>query len=134
ASAAATRAAMQVHRARLALQLLMGRADPDTAFTVRGDLAYRAVTPPDSLLAMALASRPDVRAADARVEASRAARTLAGASLIPVPIATIVRQPDSPFPSGSTYALGLGVQLPLLYWNQGERERSRAGEEAAVIA
>lgn len=133
AAAAATRATTQVHQARLALQLLMGRADPDTAFTVRGDLEYRAVSPPDSLLAMALAARPDVRAADARVEASRTARTLAGASLVPVPVATIVRQPDAPFPSGSTYALGLGVQLPLLYWNQGERERGRAGEEAAAI-
>lgn len=134
ADAAATRAATQLHQARLALQLLMGRANPDTAFTIRGDLEFRPVTLPDSLLTLAYAARPDVRAADARIEASRSLGTLAAAALVPTPVATLVHQDGAAFQNGSTYALGLGLQLPLLYWNQGERERSRAGLEAAQVA
>ena len=131
AEAALTRADAQVHQARLALQQLMGRTAPDTGFTVRGDLAYRPVPVPDSLLALATRRRADVRAADDRVAQSRSLDRLATASVLPVPTASLVYQNGAPFTNGSQYALGVGVQLPLLYWNQGERERSRAGIASA---
>lgn len=134
ADAALTRADGQVHASRLALQLLMGRANPDTAISVRGDLAYRSVAVPDSLLALASANRPDVRAMRERVLVSRAVHDLSSAQLVPVPIAALVYQNGSPFSNGSQYALGVGFQLPLLYWNSGERERSRAGLASAEVS
>lgn len=133
ADAGLTRADGQVHAARLALQLLMGRSDPDTAVSVRGDLAFRAVTLPESLLVIAGERRPEVQAARERVSQSRALRELSAAQLLPVPMAAVVYQDGSPFANGSRVALGVGVQLPLLYWNSGERERSRAGLAAAEV-
>ena len=134
ADAALTRADAQVHAARLALQLLMGRTVPDTGAGVRGDLTYRPVVLPDSLLALAARRRPDVRAMAARVGQSRALANLSVAQLAPTPTAALVYQSGTPFTNGSPYAFGLAVQLPLLYWNSGERERSRAGLAAAEVA
>lgn len=134
ADAVLTRADAQVHAGRLALQLLMGRPNPDTSVGVRGDLTYRGVTIPDSLLALAKQNRPDVRAVRERVNQSRALQELSAAQLLPVPTAAVVYQNGAPFTNGSQYALGMGLQVPLLYWNTGERERSRAGLASAQVA
>ena len=134
ADAALTRADAQVHAARLSLQLVIGRSDPDTAAGVRGSLAYRAVPVPDSLLALAAQHRPDILAARERAGQSQLLARLASAQLLPVPVASLVYQNGAPFPTGSPWGVGLGVQLPLLYWMSGERERSRAGSAAAAVA
>jgi outer membrane protein TolC len=124
--------------ARMALQLVVGVKTPDTAFRVSGALEYRKLDIPlgvslDSLRALALARRPDLAAARLRVEQSRALRSLATANLIPVPGITGVYQPD-PFATGSHYAIGLSLSLPVLYWFGGERERARAGVTASEVA
>jgi outer membrane protein TolC len=132
ADADLARADALVHEARLALELLLGVDRPDTAFAVRGDLAYRPVPiPTDSLTGLAEQHRPDLRAARERTEQSRALFGLAGAELFPTPTLSLVYQRGTPFDNGSNYALGIGLSLPLLYWNGGERERGRAGMEAA---
>src|ERR1019366_10181499 len=108
---------------------------PDTAFTVSGALAWRRVDiPVDSLAALAERNRPDVRTARTRTEQSHAILGYATAELVPTPIASLIYQNGVPFGNGSNYALGLGVSLPLLYWYGGERERGRAGGDAAEVA
>lgn len=134
------RADAQVHAARLALQLLMGTAAPDTSFTVTGQLAYQRVpVPEDSLVAIAIALRPDLRAAQERIGQSRAISKLASALWIPVPEVTFSHQHGGAFATGdlftngSSNALGFGFTFPLLYWNGGEREKGRAGLEGAEL-
>ena len=138
AAADLLRADAQVHAARFALQLLMGVGAPDTTFTVTGDLAYRPVAVPvDSLSALA-ASRPDVRGARERVAQSVALSKLAATLWIPLPEVTLSHS-KGPFASGDLFsngtanAIGFGFTLPLLYWNGGERERSRAGLQQAEV-
>jgi cobalt-zinc-cadmium efflux system outer membrane protein len=134
ADADLTRADAAVHAARLSLQLLMGVEQPDTAFTVRGDLVYRPVNIPlDSVLALATVYRPDLEAARERIVQGRATRNLSVAQLVPTPAVSLVYQNGVPFNSGSNYALGVGLSLPLFYWNGGERERARSGLEAAEV-
>ncbi len=135
AEADLTRAVANLHAARLSLQLLMGVASPDTGFTVTGSLDYVPVAVPvDSLQAIAEAQRPDVRAADARVSQSRALSSLARSMLAPVPEITLAYQPGAPYTTGSNWAVGVGISLPLFYWFGGERARSDAGVRAAEVA
>ena len=129
-----TRADVATHSARLALQLLLGLRQPDTAFAVTGTLAFIPVAlPADSLLAAVSEERPDVRAAQVRIDQSRSLLDLTTATLLPTPILSLVYQNGVPFGNGSNYALGVGLSLPLLYWNGGERERARAGVDAADL-
>lgn len=134
------RADAQVHAARLALQLLMGVAAPDTGFTVTGDLAYAPVEIPTDSLAALAARRPDLAAARARVEQSGALRRLASSQWIPLPELTYSYQHGGQFArgdlftNGSSHAVGLGFTLPLFYWNGGERQKGSAGLEQATVA
>lgn len=121
--------------ARIGLQVLMGVQHPDTAFRVDGELAYRPLSlPADSLKAVALSQRPDIAATRARVDQSRALKSLANSNLVPVPGLAAVYQPSQPFPNGSKYALGLSFNVPLFYWFGGEREKAEAGLRSADVA
>jgi outer membrane protein, heavy metal efflux system len=135
AEAALTRATAGVRAARLALQSLMGVAQPDTGFTIVGALqsAPELTTPLDSLLPLALASRPDFAAAREQVDQSRSLKSLATASVFPVPVVSVVYQ-HTPFESGLRYAFGVAVPVPLFYWNGGERQRANAGLATAEVA
>src|SRR5229473_2964239 len=80
ADAELLRAHAQAHVTRLALQLLMGLAAPDTSFTVFGALTYvPVIIPEDSLAVIAARSRPDLRAARERTAQSTAIKHLAAA-------------------------------------------------------
>jgi outer membrane protein TolC len=135
ADADLSRASAAVRAARLALELTMGVDHPDTSLRVAGSLALRrlpglAVSASDS----AIAARSDVRAADARTNASENARRFAGALMVPVPDLTLVQQRDDPFPNGQHYALGIGVQIPAWNWFSGERERADASLEQSRVS
>ncbi|HZH80907.1 MAG TPA: TolC family protein [Gemmatimonadales bacterium] len=134
AEAALTRADASVRAARLALQALMGVTDPDTGFTVTGELqAVPALTEPlGSLLPLALTNRPDIAAAQEQVDQSRSLKALATAGLFPVPLVSVVYQ-NAPFESGLRYAFGIAVPVPLFYWNGGERQRANAGLLSAEV-
>ena len=135
AEAAFARAQANVHAASVGLQVTLGIAHPDTAFTVAGELRYEPVSlPEDSVSSLAVANRPDVRATEQRIAQSRALHSLAIATLFPAPTLSLVYQPSQPFASGSNYALGVGFTLPLFYWNSGERTRARAGLEQAELS
>lgn len=135
ADADLARAGLDAQRARLALGALLGETAPDTARVIDGTLDYEPVALPDtSELAAALARRPDVIAAETRVAQSRDLVSLARASLVPVPELSLLRQTGQPFPSGRSYAVGVGLELPLLNLYAGERKRAAAGERASEIA
>jgi outer membrane protein, heavy metal efflux system len=134
AEAALTRADAGVRAARLALQVLMGVTNPDTGFTVTGQLqAAPAVTVSlDSMLPLALTNRPDFAAAREQSDQSRSLKSLATAGLFPVPVVSLVYQ-HLPFESGQHYAVGVAVPIPLFYWNGGERQRASASLSAAEL-
>jgi len=135
AEANLSRADAAARAARVSLQLLMGVRSPRTDFTVAGRLEYaELVIPVDSLMAIAQANRPDAAAAREREDQSRSLRARASALLVPVPGLNAVYQPAQPFASGSNYALGLSLVVPLWYWFGGERERAEAGVRAAAVA
>src|SRR6267143_4507436 len=128
------RAHAQVHVTRLALQLLMGLAAPDTSFTVSGALTYVPVMiPEDSLAVIAARSRPDLRAARERTAQSTAIEHLAAALWVPIPELTYSYQHGGQFArrelftNGASHAIGFGFTLPLFAWNGGEREKAARG-------
>ena len=134
AEAVLARSEVQQHAVRLALEALMGSA-PDTSLLITGRLEYRAIgVNADSLSIAALARRPDLAAAAARVEQSASAVSLARASLIPVPVIGGVYQPAQPFASGSHYAPSVGFTIPVLYAFRGERARAHAALTAARVS
>ncbi len=135
AEAALTRATAGIRAARLALQSLMGVVQPDTGFTIVGALqsAPELTTSLDSLLPLALANRPDIAAAREQVDQSRSLKSLATASVFPVPVVSVVYQ-HTPFESGLRYAFGVALPVPLFYWNGGERQRANAGLATAEVA
>ncbi len=134
------RSAAAARAARMNLQLLMGVPRPDTAFSVRGELSYRRLAIPfDSLPALARAHRPDLAAADLRVQQGKALRSLATSELLPMPALAGVYQPNGPdgtkpFANGSNYAVGLSFSLPVFYWFGGERQRAAASLRTARVA
>ena len=130
----------QMHAARLALQLLMGMAAPDTGFLIAGELSYRAVdVPVDSLAQLAVRSRPDLRAAGERVEQTKAFDALATASLVPLPILTFSHTAQI-FPRGDLFtfgtrnSIGFGFTFPLFYFNGGERQMARVAVDQARVS
>jgi outer membrane protein, heavy metal efflux system len=144
ADAALARAQATVRSARLALQLLIGIKQPDTAFVVAGTLRFETVgvpvDRPDSLLAVALVTRPDLKAADVELDQSRAIKGQQDWLLLPYPNLAFSWQPDQPydisFPFGRTshFSLGISMPVPLWDWYGGEREKAKAGVAVAQLA
>jgi outer membrane protein, heavy metal efflux system len=144
ADAAAAKAEAATRSARLALQLLMGVAVPDTGFHVTGALRFESigvpVDHPDSLLAIAGFDRPDLKSADEQLDQSRALREETGWMLFPTPNIGATYQPDQPygesvpFGRGSHIAIALAVPVPLWNWYGGEREKAKAGVAVAKVA
>lgn len=135
AMAIVSRATVQQHGARLALEALLGTPKPDTSLHIAGQLAYRSLEiNGDSILALALARRPDLVAASDRVAQSAAAQSLARASLVPVPVVGAVYQPAAPFASGHHVAPSLGLTVPILNVFGGERARAAGGQAASQLA
>lgn len=134
AEAAVARADVAVRGARLVLQTLMGVPAPDTGFVIAGtlDSAPALTVPMDSVLPLSLANRPDLAAAEEQVDATHSLKSLATASLVPVPVVSLVYQ-NTPFESGLRYAFGVSLPVPLFYWNGGERQRANAGVAAADV-
>ncbi|HLZ45482.1 MAG TPA: TolC family protein [Gemmatimonadales bacterium] len=138
AAADVARADGQVHAARLALQLIMGIASPDTGFRVAGELVYRAVDLPLDSLSQLATGRADVRAAAERVAQTKALDGLATASLFPLPVLTFSHSAQV-FPRGDLFtfgtrnSIGVGFTFPLFYFNGGERQVARAAAAEARL-
>lgn len=134
AEATLARADAGARAARINLQILIGVPHPDTSFRISGKLEYHPIELPlDSLRGLALEERPDIGAAHERVNQSKSLRALANSLVLPVPGLAAVYQPQ-PFQSGSKYAVGISLTVPILYWLGGERERATAGLRSAEVA
>lgn len=97
---------------------------PGTGLGLRGDLPDTALAQPeDRLVAQALDTRPDLRAATNEVEATDAAVKLADSRAWPDVSLGLVYSRDE---QDNVILGGLRIPLPLFNRNQGERERSRA--------
>lgn len=132
ADAAVARADVDLENARLSLQTIIGAAASDSGVDAVGTLDYRRVEiPPDSVAILAAHKRSDLVAASVRVEQSAAARRLAAASVIPIPLISYVRQPAASFDNGHHYALGVGLELPAMGQVAGAKQRATAGLDAA---
>jgi cobalt-zinc-cadmium efflux system outer membrane protein len=117
----------------ISLQSAMGIEHPDTSARAAGELTFRALPEPeDSVLASALASRPDRQAAAQRVAQSRSAAAFARALLLPIPQVSLVRQFGAPFQTGSFYSVGLSFELPSVNRYGGQRQKAQAGLSAAA--
>jgi cobalt-zinc-cadmium efflux system outer membrane protein len=134
ADADVARAAIEAQTARLTLQGLMGVTAPDTAIRLAGALTDLTAPMDTSITGDVIARRPDVAASREREAQSVAAQHLAAAALVPVPQLSFVRQYSAPFETGHYYALGLGVEIPVLNQYRGQRERAAAGRDAAAHA
>jgi outer membrane protein, heavy metal efflux system len=125
AEAVVARAGASARATRVALQIVMGVANPDTALVVADALdATQLWVPSDSVIARAATSRPDLLAAIDRVHARSSEVSFARSLLLPTPSVGVVRQPHDPFISGSHYALAVGLGFPLVNWFSGERSRA----------
>jgi len=125
AEAAVARAGANARGARVALQIVMGVANPDTALVVADTLdATEVWVPSDSVIAAAAANRPDLMAAIDRVDARKSDVSFARSLLLPMPNVGVVTQPHDPFISGSHYGLAVQLGLPLVNWFSGERSRA----------
>ncbi|HEY2067802.1 MAG TPA: TolC family protein [Gemmatimonadaceae bacterium] len=131
----AARAGVDAQTARLVLQGLMGVTEPDTAVHLAQELHFRDVSvDADELARNALANRPDLQASRLREGQSAAVEHLTSASLVPIPQLTYVRQFGAPFDSGRYFALGLGLEIPVLNLYRGQHDRAAAGRVAAEAA
>ena len=125
AEAALARSSAGARATRVALQIVMGVPNPDTAIVIADSLdATELWVPSDSVMARAASTRPDLLAAIDRVHARTSDVSFARSLLLPVPNVGIVRQPHDPFISGSHYGVAVGFGLPLINWFSGERSRA----------
>ena len=113
----------------------MGVTQPDTGFVALGALEYRAFNVlPDSLAALAVLHRADLKASVERVDGSRMTQQLASSLLVPTPVISFVRQYTAPFESGHYYSLGVSFDIPVFNMRGGERARAAAGFANAQFA
>jgi cobalt-zinc-cadmium efflux system outer membrane protein len=135
ADADLARAEVDLQATRFSLEALMGERRADTSLIVAGSLDYRALQPKsDSLVAIALTSRPDLQASLSRIDQSHAARQVTSSMVIPIPVLSYVRQYSAPFDNGHYSAIGVSFELPSLDLFGGERSRAAAGEASARLA
>lgn len=111
------------------LQTLMGVANPSTTFDITGDIIPPLVTETrDQLIATALQSRPDLRAARTGVNVAQSAYRLAVANGTADP--TLEGEYDR---TGDENSLGFNVNIPLRIFdrNQGNEETARLAIDTA---
>ena len=116
----------------IALQTLLGVARPSDDLAITGSLDPPAVTVTlDELRAVALANRPDLKAAEAQIAANDAAVKLSIANGTADP--TIEAEYER---SGHANTAGASINIPLRFFdrNQGERERTRYELESSRLA
>lgn len=116
-------ATLALRQASIALQSLLGVARPVESFAITGTLDPPPVSATlEELRSSALANRPDLKAAQAQVDANAAAIKLAQANGTADP--TVEAEYER---SGHANSVGGSVNLPLRVFdrNQGEKERTR---------
>ena len=134
ADAVVARAEADVRSKRVALQLVIGIANPDTGLVISDTAQSTSLwVPPDSVAERSASYRPDFLSATDRVDARRSDVGYARSLLVPTPNLGVINQPYQPFISGSHYALAVGFGVPLFNWFGSERSRAGASLQIAEI-
>jgi cobalt-zinc-cadmium efflux system outer membrane protein len=125
-------AQLTLKQGSIALQTLIGIATPSDTFAINGTLDPPQVTTTlDDLRKEALASRPDLKAAQAQVQANQAAVRLAVANGTADP--TIEGEYER---AGDANTVGGSINIPLRIFdrNQGEKQRTQFEVESSRLA
>jgi len=125
-------AELALRQGSIALQTLIGIATPTDNFAIRGTLdPPQVVQTVDQLRSAALASRPDLKAAQAQVDVNQAAVRLAIANGTADP--TLEGDYER---SGDVNSFGASINIPLRLFdrNQGEKQRSSYELESSRLA
>jgi len=125
-------AELTLRQGSIVLQTLVGIAAPTDNFAIAGTLdPPRIMTTLDDLRSTALATRPDLKAAQAQVDVNAAAVKLAIANGTADP--TIESDYER---SGHVNTFGANINIPLRLFdrNQGEKERTRYDLESSRLA
>lgn len=120
-------AQLALEQGNIALEALLGYANPVAGFAVSGTLVPPAVTVSlDDLRAAGLANRPDLKAAEAQVQANASAVKLARANGTADPSVEVDFER-----SGRASTVGANVSVPLRVFDKNQGEKARAGYELA---
>ena len=118
---------LTLRQGSIALQTLLGVANPADNFAITGSLDPPKVTTTiDELRASALANRPDLKAAEAQVDVNASALKLAVANGTADP--TIEADYER---SGNANTMGGNINIPLRIFDRNQGEKERAGYELA---
>jgi outer membrane protein, heavy metal efflux system len=134
ADAIVARSEADVRSKRVALQLVIGIANPDTGLAVSDTVQSTSLwVPSDSVAEQSAMRRPDFLSASDRVDARRSDVGYARSLLVPTPNLGLVDQPSQPFVSGRHYALSVGVGIPVFNWFNSDRSRANSSLQIAEI-
>ncbi|MDE1154694.1 MAG: TolC family protein [Acidobacteriaceae bacterium] len=123
---------LTLQQGSIALQSLLGIASPSESFAITGTLHPSPVAySQEELRTLALANRPDLKAAQAQMEANTSALKLAQANGTADP--TVEAEYER---SGNANTMGGSINIPLRLFdrNQGEKERARYELESSRLA
>ncbi len=118
-------AQLTLRQGAIALQTLLGVPTPDAGFAITGSLDPPSVSATlDDLRTSALASRPDLKAAEAQVAVNAAAVRLAAANGTSDP--TVEAEYER---SGHANTVGGSINIPLRLFDKNQGEKARTGYE-----
>lgn len=129
-------AAAAAVQTRIALEILLGVAQPNGNWTPTDSLARMAVTAPPFNESGTNAARPDVLAAEADLSQSQFELKLQRARRIPDPTFSLLAEHNPPGGGPPVDTVGLGVSLPLPLWNfnRGEIGTAQATVDRSALA
>jgi cobalt-zinc-cadmium efflux system outer membrane protein len=123
-------------QARIAVDILLGVAQPKGNWTPTESLAQMAVTVPQSGESKTNSLRPDVLAAEADLSQAQADLKLQKAMRIPDPTFSFLVEHNPPGGGPPEDTVGIGVSFPLPLWNfnRGEIKSAQAAVDKNALA
>jgi cobalt-zinc-cadmium efflux system outer membrane protein len=123
-------------QSRIAVEILLGIEQPKGSWTPAETLAQMAVTAPHANDSKTNAIRPDVLAAEADLNQSKADLKLQKAMRIPDPTFSFLVEHNPPGggPPEDTVGIGVSFPLPLWNWNRGEIKSAEATVDKNALA
>ncbi len=123
-------------QSRIAVEILLGVAQPDGNWVPTDSLAQMAEAIPSANESTRNATRPDVLAAEADWQQSKADLNLQKAMRIPDPTVSLLVEHNPPGGGPPEDTVGIGVSFPLPLWNlnRGEIKSAQATVDKNAIA
>lgn len=122
-------------QARIAVEILMGEAEPKGNWTPTDSLNDLTLVPPPANPSRIDTVRADVLAAEADLRRSQLNLKLQEAMRVPDPTFIIEYEHEPPGPPGpDTFGVGVSFPLPLWNWNRGNIKAAQATVDQAALA